>query len=89
VRGKLLQEGWGAAVGYPGIILDVGGTRVDVQLFESTDLPDQWTRLDEFEGSGYRRTVTTVSTADGDRLAFIYELAPRQSAGSHTQLPRR
>jgi gamma-glutamylcyclotransferase (GGCT)/AIG2-like uncharacterized protein YtfP len=65
----------GAELGYPGIVLDVDGPTVGVQLFESSDLPNHWTRLDEFEGSGYRRTVTTVSTAEGDLLASIYALA--------------
>ena len=54
---------WGADLyGYPGIDLDPDGPTVAVQLFESPDLPEHWTRLDEFEGSGYRRTVTTVNT---------------------------
>ena len=75
VRGQLLQEGWGAEFGYPGIVLDLDGPTVGVQLFESSDLPDHWSRLDEFEGSGYRRTVTAVSTAEGDLLASIYVLA--------------
>jgi gamma-glutamylcyclotransferase (GGCT)/AIG2-like uncharacterized protein YtfP len=77
VRGHLLQEGWGAAAGYPGIVLDVDGPAVDVQLFESLDLPDHWARLDEFEGSGYRRMVTPVSAASGVLLASIYVLAPK------------
>ncbi len=75
VRGRLLHEGWGAELGYPGIVLDPDGPTVGVQLFESPDLPDHWTRLDEFEGSGYRRTATVVSTTEGDLLASIYELA--------------
>ena len=75
VRGQLLQEGWGAELGYPGIVLDLDGPTIGVQLFESSDLADHWTRLDEFEGSAYRRTVTAVSTAEGDLLASIYVLA--------------
>ena len=75
VRGQLLQEGWGAELGYPGLVLDPGGPTVGVQVFESPDLADHWTRLDEFEGSGYRRTVTAVSTDEGDQLASIYILA--------------
>lgn len=74
VRGHLHPEGWGAALGYPGIVLDIDGPTVDVQLFDSTDLQDHWTRLDEFEGSGYRRTVTTVSTAGGELRTSIYVL---------------
>ena len=75
VRGRLLEEGWGIELGYPGIVLDPDGPSVGVQLFESSDLPDHWDRLDEFEGVGYRRTTTTVSTAEGDLPAFIYALA--------------
>ena len=75
VRGQLLQEGWGAELGCPGLLLDPDGPTVGVQLFDSPDLEDHWTRLDQFEGSAYRRTVTAVSTAEGDLLAFIYVLA--------------
>ena len=39
------------------------------------DLQNHWNRLDEFEGSGYRRTVASVNTAKGDLLASIYVLA--------------
>jgi gamma-glutamylcyclotransferase (GGCT)/AIG2-like uncharacterized protein YtfP len=75
VRGRLFQEAWGADIGYPGIVLEPDGSRISVQLFESLDLPDHWSRLDEFEGSGYIRTVTAVSIAEGDLLACIYALA--------------
>ena len=75
VRGRLRREGWGAELGYPGIVVDPDGPAVGVHLFESSDLPDHWARLDEFEGAGYRRTVTAVSTPEGDRLASIYVLA--------------
>jgi len=75
VRGQLLKEGWGAAQGYPGLILDPDGPTVDVQLLDSPDLSEHWARLDEFEGPGYRRTVTTVSTAEGDLSASVYVLA--------------
>ena len=55
--------------------MDPLGPSVEVDLFESTDLPEHWARLDEFEGSGYRRVVTTVKTLAGDRSAWIYVLA--------------
>jgi len=77
VRGRLHQAGWGADAGYPGIVLDPAGATVDVHLFESSDLPDRWTRLDEFEGPGYRRTVTEVTTAGGVLPASIYEVVLR------------
>src|SRR5580698_6593519 len=78
VKGRLLSSGWGAAQGFPGLIPDSLGPLVDVDLFESTDLPEHWARLDEFEGIGYRRVVTTVNTEEGDRSAWIYVLAEEQ-----------
>lgn len=78
VKGKLLSSGWGAALGFPGLILDPLGPLVDVYLFESAELPEHWCRLDEFEGSGYRRVVATVNTEGGGRSAWIYVLAKQQ-----------
>jgi gamma-glutamylcyclotransferase (GGCT)/AIG2-like uncharacterized protein YtfP len=78
VKGKLFASGWGAALGFPGLILDPHGPSVDVDLFESMDLPDHWARLDEFEGTGYRRVVTTVDTREGERSAWIYVLAEEE-----------
>lgn len=76
VRGRLHAEGWGAAAGYPGLVLDPHGPEVTVQLFWSDDLPAHWARLDDFEGEGYRRVTTTVETDDGPVEADLYELAP-------------
>ena len=75
VAGRLIDSGWGSALGFPGLILDPSGPLVEVYLFESLDLPDHWSRLDEFEGPGYRRVVTQVQTPDGDLGACIYVLA--------------
>jgi gamma-glutamylcyclotransferase (GGCT)/AIG2-like uncharacterized protein YtfP len=76
VRGRLTDAGWGAALGYPGLVLDPSGPVVEVHLFESADLPDHWPHLDEFEGAGYRRVVAQVLTPDGGELdAWIYVIA--------------
>jgi gamma-glutamylcyclotransferase (GGCT)/AIG2-like uncharacterized protein YtfP len=75
VRGSLVQEGWGADLGYPGLILDPDGPLVEVDVFESSALPHHWRRLDAFEGAGYRRVTTEVSTAEGVLAAWIYVLA--------------
>lgn len=75
VRGALVESGWGAALGYPGLILDADGASVEVQVFESPDLPGTWSRLDAFEGPGYRRVVTEVTTEHGALAASIYVLA--------------
>lgn len=76
VRGTLREQGWGSALGYPGILLDPAGPEVAVDVLESAQLPAHWERLDDFEGPGYRRTVTMVSTAEGEVQASIYQLAP-------------
>ena len=75
VRGHLVPEGWGATLGFPALTLDPLGPVVDVYLFESPDLPDHWARLDDFEGEGYRRVLTSVQTADGIVQAWIYVAA--------------
>ena len=75
VRGRLFESGWGAALGYPGLILDEQGEAVEVQLFESPDLPAHWQRLDEFEGVGYQRVTAAVAVGEETAPAFIYVLA--------------
>ena len=74
VYGTLIDAGWAAGLGYPALILDPGGSAIPVHVFESTSLPDHWSRLDDFEGPGYERVVTTVSTPAGDIDASIYAL---------------
>ena len=75
VRGVLYEEGWGAAYGYPAIVLDDDGPQVAVQVFESIDLVAHWQRLDEFEGPAYRRVEVHVTTDEGQLPAWIYVLA--------------
>ncbi|MCJ2097310.1 gamma-glutamylcyclotransferase [Methylobacterium sp. E-046] len=74
VRGTLVQAGWGAGLGYPGLILDARGGAVAVDLFASPDLTAHWPRLDAFEGDGYRRVLTGVETCEGMTDAWIYVL---------------
>ena len=61
--------------GTPVRFLDAGGPLVEVDVFESCALPHHWHRLDAFEGPGYRRVATDVSTAEGVLPASIYVLA--------------
>ncbi len=75
VRGRLLPEGWGAAAGYPGIVLDDEGSEIEGLLFSSDCLGEHWDRVDEFEGEGYERVVTTVKLKDGGSSdGYIYRL---------------
>jgi gamma-glutamylcyclotransferase (GGCT)/AIG2-like uncharacterized protein YtfP len=75
VNGWLKEGGWGSALGFPGLVLDPAGPIVEVQLFESEELPGHWSRLDEFEGSGYDRVVTQVRMGEGEVAACIYVLS--------------
>lgn len=75
VIGTLVPESWGAAEGYPGIILGENGEEVEGLLFSSGTLGEHWPRLDEFEGGGYERVVTKVKLKDGTTLdAHVYAL---------------
>lgn len=72
VTGRLVAEGWGAALGYPALVPDQRGEAISVHLLLSPDLPDHWPRLDAFEGAEYRRTAIAVHTAEGMLEAWIY-----------------
>ncbi|MCG8683442.1 MAG: gamma-glutamylcyclotransferase [Desulfobacterales bacterium] len=75
VKGTLYQEGWGADMGYPGIVLNDDGDTVQGFVFNSENLYEHWTALDGFEGEAYQRVLTTVKLADNSRVdAYIYEL---------------
>jgi gamma-glutamylcyclotransferase (GGCT)/AIG2-like uncharacterized protein YtfP len=75
VTGTLFQEGWGAAMGYPGIVLDERGDEVEGLLFHSEHLGRCWDRLDAFEGEGYERAMTRAKLRDGSVVdACIYTL---------------
>jgi gamma-glutamylcyclotransferase (GGCT)/AIG2-like uncharacterized protein YtfP len=72
LKGRLVEAGWGTALGYPALVLDSEGPEVEVFLFESKELPDHWSRLDEFEGNGYRRVAIEVHPVDGELSAYLY-----------------
>ena len=74
VSGRLVEAGWGASLGYPALVLDPDGPAIDVQVLESADLPVHWPRLDDFEGPGYERVLTTIRTTAGDVEAYVYVL---------------
>ncbi len=76
VRGRLLQLGWGAGEGYPGIILDQAGHVVNGLVFTSEELESVWHTLDAFEGDEYNRIETAVLMDDGTTVhAYIYVLS--------------
>lgn len=75
VRGVLRQEGWGAAIGYPGIVVDEHGEEVAGLVFCSEELGSHWARLDRFEGEGYQRVPVSARLEDGSVVqAQVYAL---------------
>jgi len=78
VKGVLHNRGWGAEMGYPGIILDESADEIRGFIFTSEHLSSQWERLDEFEGDAYLRVLTKVKLENGDlEDASIYTLRSR------------
>ena len=75
VRGRLHENGWGSGLGFPGIIWDPDGSKVKVYLFLSKHLPENWKRLDHFEGDGYKRILVPIHNEGGIiAVANIYEV---------------
>ena len=72
VKGRLLDEGWSAGLGFPGMVLDDSADSIDVFVLESVTLDEHWNRIDNFEGEGYTRVLTKVNTKDGQLDAYIY-----------------
>ena len=75
VRGRLLEQGWGAELGFPGLVVDERGADVAGMLFRSPQLAARWRRLDAFEGEGYERVLVPVTLLSGGTcLAYVYAL---------------
>ncbi|WPF65744.1 MULTISPECIES: gamma-glutamylcyclotransferase [unclassified Corynebacterium] len=82
VRGRLREEGWGAAMGYPGLILDSPGNTpesaaqtVSGWVLTSAELDRAWAELDAFEGPEYRRVEAEVTLDGGDTVrTWVYAL---------------
>lgn len=77
VRGLLKEAGWGAELGFPGLMLSPDGPAVDGYIFSSEQLDTLWNSLDEFEGSEYQRVFTEVTLENGQiQQAYVYALNP-------------
>jgi gamma-glutamylcyclotransferase (GGCT)/AIG2-like uncharacterized protein YtfP len=75
IKGQLVESGWGAGMGYPGLVLDDSGNEIHGYVFSSSNLSDKWDDLDEFEGREYRRMVTSVILQSGELVrAHVYVL---------------
>jgi predicted metal-dependent HD superfamily phosphohydrolase/gamma-glutamylcyclotransferase (GGCT)/AIG2-like uncharacterized protein YtfP len=67
------DKGWGAAMGYPGVVWKTGPAVVDVSVFESETLQNHWAELDAFEGEEYARLYVELK-GPAPEFAFIYAL---------------
>lgn len=75
LRGALLEEGWGAELGFPGLVLDEQGQMTEGFVFSSANLTHLWEALDTFEGEAYERVLATVKLETGDSVqAYVYAL---------------
>jgi len=75
INGTLHDEGWGANMGYPGIVLDNSPEEIDGFVFSSNNLCNHWKMLDEFEGIGYERVLSEIKLLDRTSTkAYIYIL---------------
>lgn len=77
VVGDLEERGWGAASGFPGIVVNrPSENRVEGWLLTADTLRENWAQLDEFEGSEYQRVSGAVTLDDNTQVeAWIYALA--------------
>jgi gamma-glutamylcyclotransferase (GGCT)/AIG2-like uncharacterized protein YtfP len=70
LKADLVQDGWGAALGYPALVLHKDATEVVSGLLLTSDaLEEQWENLDKFEGDNYQRVVINVTLGDGTQLS--------------------
>jgi len=75
IKGHLVEKGWGASIGYPGIVVDETGNDVHGHVFSSSNLNAKWDYLDEFEGEEYERIATSVTLRNGEQVqAYVYVL---------------
>ena len=82
VEGYLVQQGWGATMGFPGIITsDPSKPKETVKgmMLTSSQLADNWIMLDDFEGEQYERVIVPVKLDSGKmEAAYIYQIKTTQ-----------
>jgi gamma-glutamylcyclotransferase (GGCT)/AIG2-like uncharacterized protein YtfP len=78
VNGHLIQQGWGAAMGFPALVLDARGEAVRGLVFSATEFDAFWDTLDAFEGAEYERVLAEAQLEDGRVVeAYVYVLRTR------------
>ncbi len=66
INGKIEYRDFGPTLGYPVFSYTPfqEGNDISVFVLESDELTDHWNMLDDFEGEGYRRTLTSFRLED-------------------------
>ena len=85
VEGHLVHLGWGASMGFPGIIVSDPTTpkeTVKGMMLTSSQLAENWRMLDDFEGKQYQRVIVPVTLGSGEiQSAYIYQINSTQYKG--------
>ena len=68
IKGKLVNEGWGAAMGYPAFehVPENKQETIEAYILISDELGKHWDYLDKFEGEGYIRILTKYELETGE-----------------------
>ncbi|WP_083232910.1 gamma-glutamylcyclotransferase family protein [Endozoicomonas atrinae] len=74
LKGFLLDRGWEAVMGYPGIMPSDEGDEVKGWVLSSGVLAQYWTHIDDFEGREYRRVPAMVKLKGQSVEAFVYAI---------------
>jgi len=77
IRGRLEKDGWGAEQGYNGFRhAEISAQQeIPAMILISEYMPENWQRLDEFEGDGYRRILAKYELESGEiGVGYIYGL---------------
>lgn len=78
IRGRLVDSGWGADLGYPALVLDRCANEVEGLVLTSAGLASRWRELDAFEGEEYERVVAPVQLENGEEVeAHVYVFRPQ------------
>jgi gamma-glutamylcyclotransferase (GGCT)/AIG2-like uncharacterized protein YtfP len=73
--------------GLPTFSFSTQGSAVEAELLISAELAEHWSRLDEFEGSGYTRQLGLVWRQDFPRVANAYVASPSAGNDPEGRLP--
>ena len=83
VRGAMFA----LAAGYPGVVLDAGGSIIRGELIGLRDLAEALRVLDDYEGSDYERVMVEAEHVGGPSWAWVYVLADPGLAALGTPVP--